>query len=267
MPIYSLDGADYQQKWELDKGYMTAKVFGGSSHPGFAENGPNGEIGTEFHLSPMVGLNVAWSDGHWTLRASHVRLTNHSSLIGLDPVLNDIQSYQSVWPYANTYAHENRLADTHVSYTDAGITYDSDHWFGMSEYSKLQFQSGLKAHTDAGYLTLGYHFHNWLPFVSYSRVWPSSNLDNVDPMSMPTMGLAMDTYIVNNLSHLGMSQNQYTESLGLRWDIRSYLDMKFQVDHTVEVDANNNQLWSAYQGNVIRPSGINTVSIALDWAF
>ncbi|WP_426112502.1 hypothetical protein [Massilia sp. PWRC2] len=86
-----------------------------------------------------------------------------------------------------------------------GATYDPGNWFVLGELTKSDFGTVQRAQK-AGYVTGGYRFNKFTPYITYSKV----DIDDGQ------INLAL--------------RAQHTVSGGLRWDFRKNFALKVQLD-------------------------------------
>lgn len=136
---------------------------------------------------------------------------------------------------SNVNAQLNYSIDFHdieASFSDFGFLYDNSAWLLGGEVA-LQKTETWPADFLGGYLTAGHYFGKVLPYLTWGKV-DTLNSDNkvvgakLMPASMGTNALPAGYPIP--LYHVSMYE-QETYSAGLRWDVRSGLSLKAQVDH------------------------------------
>jgi hypothetical protein len=120
------------------------------------------------------------------------------------------------------------------SYSDAGALYDDGIWFGAAEYAQLRF-AGWPQDFNSGYASIGHYVGKWLPYALLSRIKTvnSDELASFDfsgvALSPSTPGPAIAGGLSSNLA-AGNSQEQETVSLGARYQLKSNVSLKMQVD-------------------------------------
>ncbi len=267
LPLYSVDGGDYQYSHPWGDGVLTAKAFLGQSNPYYFIHGSSlaANTSTEQQLHPIEGGDLVWKNDDWILHSAYVTLEVDASLPGLDPLIQMAQQAGAQYPPAAVSAQNISVKDSHIQFIESGMAYDGEHWNLASELSETLFQSQFKANMASGYVTLGYHLEAWTPFIGYSRVWqirtaPTANVAAAPPPLQPLLNaINISVFQLTN-------ENQYTQSLGVRWDFYNNFDLKAQWDRSV-VLGQGDELWATRVGTVPRQQGVNMLSLTLDWVF
>lgn len=130
-----------------------------------------------------------------------------------------------------------------------GASYDPGDWFAMSEW--LQRKSTSKI--DAMYISAGYRYNKFTPYLTYSQNSPASFLPG---FPAPT---------ANSIQSAKKSQN--TVSLGIRWDFMRNTDLKLQYDQ-VRLSANSNgYLANVPTGVILYGEKFHVISAVVDFVF
>lgn len=158
---------------------------------------------------------------------------------------NTVEWKDLIWRAAVSRADfEVPLGGTIVRFSaenyNMGAVYDSGTWFAQGELSRMDFGQ-LANSQKAWYMTVGYQWNAFKPFVTFSRVKPSG----VRP------GLT--------------SRDQRTIAAGIRWDLVKNVALKIQVDQ-VKLAPGNLGFFTNAQSGLAGTRG-NVVSIAADFAF
>lgn len=191
--------------------------------------------------------------------------------------------------------------NTDASFTGLGLSYDQDNWVFSGEFTKRKVKNGYIADSKGWYALAGYRFGSWLPYVSTSRLTTRSNTSVADSTlngyggAYATLNAAasLDPYLPSGTRAQLMrgaagalygsqavlntqKQTENTLSAGVRWDVKSGLALKAQIDH-VHIPANSIGLFlmadpalAASQGDtfVKNPNKqINVISVSLDFVF
>jgi hypothetical protein len=200
---------------------------------------------------PIYAVSASLIQPELTLRASLVQANVSAQIVKLDPLLSLIR--QQSPEIAQEYSLENVKGQGYIS---LGMRYEYQHWFLMMEMARTHLRRKSLPDQLGGYATLGYTMGNWMPYLSYSQ---QKILGSTDETRLT--GLA--SHAAN--AYLSAKKNdQKNLSLGLRWDVKPGISLKFQLDQ-VKPQANEMGLLSAKL-----PTGHNQIrvfSLMMDWAY
>jgi len=197
------------------------------------------------------GLAVALTDSRLTLRATLSSSDIHLTAPKLDPVAAMISAQDAA--VGREYALGSMSG---FGYLNLGLRYEANDWLVMAEYVQTDSPRRLLPDQQAGYVTLGHGFGDWLPYVSLARLRTLSGLHE-----RRLSGMAA---VVANAILAGHDRDQSTLSLGLRWDVQPNLAIKAQLDR-VRPD-------NAAYGMQRTPlpagrSALNVGSLVMDWVY
>jgi hypothetical protein len=233
MLFNTVDGADVIWQHSYGDTTYTAQFAVGKSKVDIA-GGPSLEG------RRLTALNLVAEHGPLTVRFGRVdgRLTlNHSaSLATLLNTLNTVAAGYK-FPQAAQLATDIDVRDKKASFTSLGATLDWNNIVVQSEYAKRKTDSYIND-TTSWYVMGGYRIGKFLPYYSHARLAIDGNVHNGMPAACPagypaacTPTLAALNGIVSNLRYTGVSQGeQQTDTIGLRWDVRSSVALKVQFD-------------------------------------
>lgn len=202
VPISSFTGVDASYEIELEDSYINLQAFTGSET--MSDESSAGGAGD---VNDMVGLVTTWNDDYWTVRASYTIATvedvefpdyEDTGLTTLPPIDSESGSYASF-----------------------GVRYEDESWLVMAEATQTRVD-GYFSDSNAGYMTVGYHFNQVMPYMSLARL---ETVDN-DERSADKFGNDLHRQTVQSLTY---QRNAY--SIGTRWDIQPGLAMKFDVTY------------------------------------
>ena len=189
----------------------------------------------------VTALNLVAEHGPLTVRFGRVdgRLTLNGSA-SLTALLNTLNTVAAGYkfPQAAQLAKDIDVRDKKASFTSLGATLDWNDIVVQSEYAKRKTDSYIND-TTSWYVMGGYRIGKFLPYYSHARLSIDGNVHNGMPAACPagypaacTPTLATLSGIVSNLRYTGVSQGeQQTDTIGLRWDVRSSVALKVQFDH------------------------------------
>ena len=130
-----------------------------------------------------------------------------------------------------------------------GVGYDLGNWFAMSEW--MQRRSTIKV--DAMYVSGGYRFADFTPYLVYSQNSPGAFMPGFPPPTAASIQLA--------------NRAQSTVSAGLRWDFMKNTDLKLQYDQVRLSNDSNGYLANLPANTVLYGSRFHVVSAVVDFIF
>jgi len=215
VPISSFTGLDANYEFELDDSYVNFQLFFGSEE--MSEQTSAGGSGS---VDDMIGLVTTWTDDYWTVRGSYTS----AAIKGVE------------FPSYNGTPILPNIENESVSYASFGVRYENENWLFMGEATQTRID-GYYSDSNAGYVTLGYHINQVMPYVSLAQL---ETVDNEERESL------QNDFQKGNAQSLTYERKSY--SVGARWDIQPGLAMKFDVTHSTNFDDTNGGLPVAPQG-------------------
>jgi hypothetical protein len=233
VPFNSIDGIDATWQHAFGATSVTAQLAVGSTKAPIAGN-------LEVKMKSLVALNLVAEYGPFTARFGRAdgKLTVKGST-SLDGLLASLRAAGTGYrmPALNTLA-DNLVADSKKSsFTSLGLGLDWNNIIGQSEYAKRKSDSYIND-TTSWYVMGGYRIGKFLPYYSHAKLSVDSVVANTVPTACPAGYPAACTPTLRALSAgvatlrgSGLGQGeQSTDSIGLRWDLYSSADLKFQID-------------------------------------
>jgi hypothetical protein len=150
---------------------------------------------------------------------------------------------------------------------DVGAMYDHGSWLAMAEYSSHQSDHIFGRVTD-GFVTVGYHYRQFTPYLGYSRVKTLQDRQALVPLTGLPPGLVQLGSTVNALV-TGLetgSRSQRSLLTGLRWDFASSIDAKIQCDY-VELDKGSEGDFTNIQPGFRLGGNVTVLSATIDFVF
>ncbi len=188
--------------------------------------------------SPMLGMGVTWEKDNLTLRAyvTQFRISEEIAAIEeLQGFVND-PAIQAYWPQASQIADDYALKGSTFNYHSLGFSWRPLAWQLQGELSHVSSDSFGTYGGKRGYLHFGRRFGTFFPHVTYSRSWDGRGYPYDAAPATPTPPLpagtleALEASLIDN--RLSGVVNQYTASIGLRWDFASHKALKLQCERT-----------------------------------
>jgi hypothetical protein len=167
-------------------------------------------------------------------------------------------SASQISQYDDTFTSNFKSHNLRGAFSDAGFIYDNGRWLVVGEMSSLRF-SGFVNDFNAGYVSLGYHFGKWLPYVVYSS-YKDVNLDEVNQIPAPG----------NRIYAATADVDQHTMSVGIRYKLKDNVSLKFQADRVSGFQSNYLSGLFLPPPNATGPSSLKSVfiySLSLSTAF
>jgi predicted porin len=150
-----------------------------------------------------------------------------------------------------------------------GASYDPGNWFVMGEYAAQETNSWIGDRT-SWYVSGGYRFSRFTPYVIYSQIRPDSPssdpglpLSGLPPRLVPT-AMALNSYL--NLLLDAWAVDQKTIAIGGRWDFAKNAALKVQYDR-IDIAPGSQGALINKQPNYLRGGKVDLVSVALNFVF
>lgn len=165
----------------------------------FAGVGETATTNTKLIVNDSAGLNITSQYGDMTFRVGHavgsldVEAQPNSTFDNLDKALKAVKL-------------DGITQSTGATFSGLGFKYDSAGLYLASEYTSLAIDKGIFADYSSAYLTAGYRFGSWMPYVTYATVKTKDDGDDrrqeaADKLNASSSGLTA-------LSSLAASQAQ-----------------------------------------------------------
>ena len=247
VPINYADGADAQLRWPVGEGVFRFGFLAGLAR----EKLPFYDVNNAKVLQATVGFD----QGPWQFRGIYVHGRLSNEVEGIAPLRLMLQGVG-----AQNVANDLSVVNKPTHYASLGVSYDDGSWQFQANLNSIRHQNVLFENSRSGYVQLGHRFGSVSPFIGYSRTLSS-------PKSLST-GLP-DLYF--GQLNAGVQQalrsnhaDQYTTTVGARWDFRRNMDLKAQLD-MVRADPNSRSIFHnpdpSWNGRV------NVLSVAMDFIF
>ncbi len=201
---------------------------------------------------PSWGVNDTLEIGSLTLRAGFVRTKLNLVTPQIAPLLGGLAAVSPA------LAQQYKLDGMSVGNTTLGAMYDPGQWFAMAEFAALH-GDGLMPDSNSWYVSGGYRFGAWTPYVTYAQV--KAKIEAQGPVAGVPAALIDG---VNATKHL-MSSTQKSLSVGVRWDVARNTALKLQYDR-LDVGTNSRGTLANAQPGV-QFGKVNVVSLAVDFVF
>jgi hypothetical protein len=249
-PFTSVDGGDVAWQTNLGGLSLKATAFCGSfDDRGFAR----GAV-TEFFARKIAGLSLVGVQGDSTYRAFYtqfdVTTTNPAITAGLNQIRNGVPPLGLAPNPA--LADQLEVKGKKATYLSLAYQYDPGTWFIIVEVGKNAGADDLVLHSTSGYVTGGYRFGNWTPYLMAAKRQTDSSTTNPNPIATALLASG--------------EKAQSSYSAGLRWDFMKNFDLKLQYD-AVKNATNSQGTLAAPQPTFVKGQSYNLTTINLDFVF
>ena len=186
----------------------------------------------------VFGGGVTWEKDDLTLRAYISRyrfVENTNALKALLGYVNEpiVAGY---WPEAQQIANDYAIENVKVTYGALGFSWTPGSWHYQGEFSFVDAGNFGTYDGERAYIQIGRRFGDFLPHITYSKSWDDRDFPYEPPS--PTGNTELDaglSVLYNGILKDNLSSgtiDQYTISLGLRWDFATQKALKVQCDRT-----------------------------------
>lgn len=166
--------------------------------------------------------------------------------------------------------HQRHTVDSPYSIVTIGASYDPRDWLLMAEWARASTRNPVFASdTTAWYVTGGYRFAAFMPYLTLAQVRPKK----LNTAPIPSAGLlpaqALQAAALNSgldavIDNFAFAQDNV--SLGVRWDIRKSVDFKMQYEHLRTGSGSSGRLINA-QPAFRSGDTANVISFVVDFVF
>lgn len=216
VPVSHFDGADALFQTELGATTLTFQPFFGQSKAKFEH--------VDVRFKKLIGINVtAELDNGLSLRFGRAQGKLHVD----SPTLDQLVAVLRATPFASV-GDQLSARNKDASFTGIGVSYDQHDIVLNAEFTKRRTSSYVPDTTGA-YVTAGYRFGKWLPYVLASQLkQDDSNVVNTVVPATPQLAVLKAT--VDGTLQL-QSNRQKTWGVGMRWDAWRNIAVKAQYEN------------------------------------
>lgn len=256
LAISYLDGTDVQVTVPVGEGLLRGKGYFGY----LGEKLPFPDEYLNLRGSRAIGAYIDYQEGSWQWRGGMAQINFKDSMPSPVGELQTALNATGV-SSAQEAADDLELQGTHARYYSFGVVYDRGPFLAQVMLSRLRYESGVIQDQDAGMLLAGYRIGEFKPFVGYSKVKShaghiSSGLPNAGN------GASINAMLADVLAE--SHAHQHTYSVGIRWDFRRDMALKFQAD-AIRGESDSRY---AFRRETPRWDGkTNVFTLALDFIF
>ncbi len=261
-PLTYVDGADLV--WQASAGEVafSGQVIGGSTDANLAAT-----TGTsKFKGKSLGAASLSATVGSATFRAFYLQMKSTVDNTYLDgptgpyallraPLIPYPPNPSVLVPnpyYDPAQADQFQIKGDKTTYLSVGFNYDPGDWFVMAEGARNAGDENQLLHATGFYITGGYRFGAWTPYLTFASKKTDSATTNPNP-------------VVEALLASGQ-QAQSSTSAGVRWDFMKNLALKAQFDQVKNASGSPGALINE-QPAFKRGESYNLVTLALDFVF
>lgn len=246
------DGADVSAAMPLGNGVLRGKVFGG-----WTQEKSAGALGVwDTSGSLLRGVVLEYVDGPWQFRGNlaSIRFAADMNTAFLSDPLRIIGTPQSI-----AAAEILRFNNIVAQFMSIGIVYDQGPVLVQGMLNKISNMAQFVEESYAGYFLTGYRLGSITPYagISWWRMQskqpPITGLPELHPLNLAYMQFIE-----------AIRTNRTTYSLGMRWDLRADMALKFQWD---TVRATKDTLFSLRNVDPGWDGKTDVLSVTLDFIF
>lgn len=239
-PFSSYDGVDLVYQQPVGDWFLTLQAAFGRI---------DGDTSTlDVEAENFAGLNASLEKDAWRFRLGY----NHAKAT-LE--LNDADLQALNLGVLNPLGYSLETENTDVSFATAGFQYDDGSWWWLGEVTRLSLDDAYVRDREAFYLTTGYRFGDWMPYVSYAKTYSAEESERNDIVD--TLGVLSQTALaggdLSTAITLGTAAavvdtthvEQTTYTLGLRYDFNANITLKLEANHLTDF-GDTNGLFEAF---------------------
>lgn len=256
LAVTYLDGGDGQVTLPLGDGLLRGKLYYGF----LAEKLPFAGGQLDLRGSRSIGGYVDYQAGGWQWRGGMAQISfKHAMPAAVGELQADLRDTGAA--SAARAADALELQGTDVRYYSIGAVYDRGPLLLQLMLSRLSYESEAVRDQDSAMFLAGYRIGEVKPFVGYSRV--RSRRAHLAPGLPDTgSGAQLNAALAGVLAQ--SYADQHTVSLGMRWDFRRDMALKFQAD---AIRGSDDSIYMVRQETPRWNGKTNVFTLALDFVF
>jgi hypothetical protein len=199
-------------------------------------------------------------------------LTLHASYMSAKIELGEF--FQSLWgayssfgPPGEAVVERYDFSGNRATFGAIGMKYDPGNWFLMAEWGRGDLASDFGSRS-GHYLSGGYRLETVTPFVTYASARSRhKTATGLDASFYPTFLTPAINTLNQGLASVqaAFGAQQYTWSIGARWDILPRISAKVQYDHVTTRGESSGLFRNQLPG--YRSHGGDIVSASMDFVF
>ena len=256
LPYSYIDGADVQVTTRLSGGLLRGKLYSGLAR----EKIPLASEQLDINGAQMSGGYLEYQRGDWMWRASYGQIRfNHELPPPVDQLRNTLVATGAA--AAQKAADDLSLIGRVARFYSVGAIYDSGPLQAQAMLSRIRHDSVALENSRSGMLIAGYRVGEITPFAGYS--WVRSEAKQLGT-GLPNLGPATQINAAVSALLADSHSDQNTATLGLRWDFRRDMALKFQAD---AIRGTPQSIFPFRRETASWNGRTNVLSVALDFIF
>ncbi len=263
---YSFARGDYYWRFKLQYGETDALL-----------EAPDGSQAFKNEFENFIVSTLSLETGLWRFRLSYSQADFPVGTSPLVPVLEGISLVPGlIGDEAQSFADRLRgQTSGEVRYWQASAGYDDGTWIADLELAYLSATRTWVPTGKAGYLSIGRRYDNVTAYGVFARFYgdqtPVKGRADWSPLPDITApdGQVYTAEFIRDVSVASINGpllEQYTFSLGLRWDVAPKVALKVQWDRT-KIEAEQYSLWAHEANRAASDSIVNLYSVAFNFIF
>jgi hypothetical protein len=216
----AIDGGDIALTHRVGRGLFRSRIFAGTGKDDMA-------FADHTHQSirsDVLGANFDYLYGGWTARVAvgRWRYDTDPRVAGLVGGLR-----MTGVPQALTVADDLDQATFQSRGIQLGVAYDDGPLQAQVLWGGIDSDPVFGPDTNTFYVLAGYRLRQWTPFASFSRSRDRAPMRTTGLPDIPELAPLNEAVAFMQSS---VRTTQRTASIGVRYDISSHIDIKFQLD-------------------------------------
>ncbi|WP_232279433.1 porin [Psychromonas ingrahamii] len=189
-----------------------------------------------------------------------VHIGYESTYVTLKGLKTIFDGFRQFGPEGIVLADKYDVDSRPLSVITVGARYDPGQWFVMGEWSHLDSQGSFFGNGTGWYLSGGYRFGEFTPYITYAQ----AKADNLSDPGLAAPAAAGLNATLNSL--LSAKPVQNTVSIGGRWDFMRNVALKLQYDHT-DISAGSSGVLTNLQPGFQSGGKVDVFSATIDFVF
>lgn len=229
--INKYQGAELNHRVDFDASSLYSTLFAGETYSDYkAVDGSNNIVESDIHAKNIFGIGMKFIYNDLTLRSSYLVADLNIESAQMEGVFNQFSALNI--PTISNTIDKYRVQNQKISYLNFGARYDFENSYLQAEHIRSDSKSFI-VDLNAMYVTAGYNFDTWTPYVVYAKSKTTSNYLPISTVGMPVSlvgAITAANQAFTQIAEGGSEMNMETVSLGFRYDLTDSAVLKFQYD-------------------------------------
>lgn len=268
LPIFSVDGVD--AAYTIDQGdvYWRIKAQAGRS----SLEMPMETSVYDFETEDLWTLSLSRQSGPLRIKAIYSQCTPLNEAGRFNTLHAGLEAVAAAtalpFPDINSEALALRknlyFKDNKVSYIAIGAAYDDGSWVAQAEVAHSTAKADVLPNGNMAYMSIGYRLGDFIPYFLFSTINPGG--DRYKATSDWNL-IGQEEFHSQALATLNITRiEQYTNSLGIRWDFNNQSALKLQWDNT-HIKPSGYGLWQRDFEILGSSNTVNLWSFSMEFVF